>query len=67
VFTRRFWRAPGFYFPSVEEKKILSYPAPGMIPAESVLTFMLLCSWQLWKHSNTIAIQAQRPFLPLLV
>jgi hypothetical protein len=67
VFTRRFWRAIGFYFLSVEVKQILYYPAPRTIPAESVSTFMPLCCWQLWKHRNTVAIQAQRPCLPLLV
>jgi hypothetical protein len=67
-FAAGFWRALGFSFPAdADVKKLFSYAAPDMVPAETASTFTLLCCWHLWKHRNSVAFQGQQPCLPLLI
>ncbi|KAM0859294.1 hypothetical protein ACQ4PT_047293 [Festuca glaucescens] len=71
-FARRFWDAVGFSSPSppppdADVRLLHEYGAPAEVPADSDVTFTLLCLWNLWKHRNAVAFREQQACLPLLL
>jgi len=62
--ARKFWKhvcGDGTQIASVRE--LQSSSLPPHIPANTALTFLLLCCWELWKHRNDVVFWKLQPSL----
>lgn len=67
-FAQQFWGTIRIAVPaSATTRWLWELPRPDHIPLRHYSTFLILCSWQLWKHRNEVVFRGADLSLPVLL
>jgi len=61
-FAKRFWPQLGFGIPAdASVTQLWELQKATAIPEVHYSTYLLLCTWQLWKHRNDVVFRSEPP------